>query len=87
MGLQLSEEFETFVQQRVNSGFYSSATDVVRTAFGLLEQREQLLAQIDAGIAQFSTGEFTEYDDESVERFLSDIESESQRLRAKKTGV
>ncbi|HVA51656.1 MAG TPA: type II toxin-antitoxin system ParD family antitoxin [Pirellulales bacterium] len=87
MGLQLSEEFESFVQQRVESGVYPSAGEVVRTAFGLLEQRERLLAKLDAGIAQFSTGEFTEHDDESLERFLDDIETEARRLRAKKNGA
>lgn len=87
MSLHLPEEFESFVQQRVDSGVYTSAGEVVRTAFGLLEQRERLLAKIDAGLAPFSTGEFTEYDDESLDRFLNDIESESQRLRAEKNAV
>lgn len=84
MSLQISDEFESFVQQRINSGVYSSVDDVVRTAFDLLRQRERLLAMIDDGTAQFSRGEFTEYDSDSFERFFRDIEAEAQRLRLKK---
>jgi Arc/MetJ-type ribon-helix-helix transcriptional regulator len=70
-----------FVQQRINSGVYTSVGEIVRTAFDLLERRERLLEMIDAGTAQFLTGEFTEYDGDSFERFFGDIEAEAQRLR------
>lgn len=73
-----------FVQQRINSGVYTSFDEVVRTAFDLLKQRERLLAMIDAGTAQFASGEFAEYDDNSFERFFDDIEAEMRRLRSKK---
>jgi hypothetical protein len=55
-------------------------------AFGLLEEHERLLEKIDAGTAQFSSGQFTEYDD-SFERLFADIEADAQRLRAKKNGL
>lgn len=87
MSLQIPEEFESFVQQRVSNGGYASVGDVVRTAFDLLEQRERLLAKIDAGTAQFSSGEFTKYGDDSLDRFLADIETAAQRLRAKTAGA
>jgi putative addiction module CopG family antidote len=87
VSLQIPDEFESFVQQRVDSGVYTSVGEVVRTAFDLLEQRERLLEMIDAGTAQFSSGEFTEYDDDSFERFFADIEAEAQRRRAKKNGA
>jgi hypothetical protein len=38
-------------------------------------------------VLQFSSGQFTEYGDDSFERFFADIEAEAQRLRAKKHGV
>jgi hypothetical protein len=52
----------------------------------LLEEHERLLEKIDAGTAQFSSGQFTEYDD-SFERLFADIEADAQRLRAKKNGL
>jgi putative addiction module CopG family antidote len=87
MSLQIPDEFQSFVQQRVDRGAYASVGEVVRTAFDLLEQRERLLEMIDAGTAQFSSGEFTEYDEGSFERFFGDIEAEAQRLRAKQNGA
>lgn len=87
MSLQIPDEFESFVQQRINSGVYTSVGEVVRTAFDLLEQRERLLEMIDAGTAQFSTGQFSEYGEDSFERFFADVEAEAQRLRANKNGA
>lgn len=87
MSLELPKELEAFVEERIGGGGYANVGDVLRTAFGLLQERERLLEKIDAGTAQFSSGQFTEYDDDSFERFFADIEAEAQRLRAKKNGA
>jgi putative addiction module CopG family antidote len=82
MSIELSSELEDFVQKRVTSGDYSSEAEVIRAAFGLLEEREQLLREIDIGIRQLDAGESTEYDAHSKERFLADIRDEGDRLRS-----
>ncbi|HUY34769.1 MAG TPA: type II toxin-antitoxin system ParD family antitoxin [Pirellulales bacterium] len=82
MSIELSPELEDFVQKRVTSGDYGSEAEVIRAAFGLLEEREQLLREIDIGIRQLDTGESTEYDAHSLERFVADIREEADRLRS-----
>jgi antitoxin ParD1/3/4 len=57
MNIHLTTELEQLVQTRVQSGRYNSASEVVREALRLLEERDQLLElrkeairqQIDAG--------------------------------------
>jgi len=43
MNLQLTPELEELVQSKMNSGRYSSASEVVREALGLMEERDRLL--------------------------------------------
>ena len=82
MSIELSPELEDFVQKRVTSGDYGSEAEVIRAAFELLEEREQLLREIDIGISQLDAGDSTEYDANSQERFLADIRDETDRLRS-----
>ena len=41
MNIELSPEFERFVNDRVESGLYETASPVVREALWLLEKRDQ----------------------------------------------
>ncbi|HVC97208.1 MAG TPA: type II toxin-antitoxin system ParD family antitoxin [Pirellulales bacterium] len=82
MSIELSPDLEEFVQKRVTSGDYGSEVEVIRKAFGLLEEREQLLREIDVGIRQLDAGESTEYDAQSLDRFIADIREEADRLRS-----
>ena len=61
----LPRALETFIQQRVASGRYASASDVVREALTLLEQRErqreavidEIRREIQLGIGQAEAGQ------------------------------
>jgi len=44
MNVQLTPEVEELVQSRLKSGRYNSASEVVREALGLMEERDQILA-------------------------------------------
>ena len=44
MNVRLSPELEQLVQSKIQSGRYSSATEVIRDALRLLEQRDELFA-------------------------------------------
>ena len=65
MSLQLSPELEEIIEGRVKSGRYRSASEVVREALGLLEERDQMLAvrrdeireQISEGLASLRAGQ------------------------------
>lgn len=84
MNIELSPELHEFVQTRVASGAYSSGGDVIRAAFALLNERERLVAEIDAGKRQLDSCEFTEYGEQSLPEFLKDLEAASRRLATSK---
>lgn len=72
MSIVLPPEFEAFVNVRVASGAYASEQEVLRTAFNLLQRRDDLLAHIDEGTQQLRAGQYREYDEHDRERFLLD---------------
>jgi antitoxin ParD1/3/4 len=68
MNVSLTPELEKFVQEKVGSGRYTSASEVVREALRLLEKREERLrereqalkgfqAELDRRIAELDRGE------------------------------
>jgi antitoxin ParD1/3/4 len=70
MNVSLTPELERFVQSRVASGRYQTASEVVREGLRLLEEREQsretvtqeLRARIRRGIEQADRGELLDGD-------------------------
>jgi antitoxin ParD1/3/4 len=70
MNVSLTPELEQFVQSRVASGRYQTASEVVREVLRLLEEREQsretvtqeLRAKIRRGIEQADRGELLDGD-------------------------
>ena len=65
MDIHLTPQLEQFVQSKVQSGRYSSPSEVVREALRLMEQKEELRAiqlhelrnRIDMGLAEAGRGE------------------------------
>jgi antitoxin ParD1/3/4 len=70
MNVSLTPELEQFVQSRVESGRFQTASEVVREGLRLLEEREQaretaleeLRGKIRRGIQQADRGELLEAD-------------------------
>jgi antitoxin ParD1/3/4 len=83
MNVSLTPELEKFVQSRVSSGRYQTASEVVREGLRLLEEREaalrELRARIRRGAEQAERGEFI--DGETV---FEEIRQLSARRRNKK---
>ena len=56
----LGKHFETFVQAQLTSGRYNNASEVLRDALRLMEERERRTAMLDAavgrGIADIEAG-------------------------------
>ena len=73
MSIVLPPEFEAFVNVRVASGAYASEQEVLRTAFNLLQRRDDLLVHIDEGTQQLRAGQYQEYGENDRERFLADV--------------
>lgn len=65
MNVSLNPQLEHFIDQKIKSGFYNSASEVIREALRLLMEREILFQQqvkklnqdIDLGLEQLSRGE------------------------------
>jgi antitoxin ParD1/3/4 len=65
MNISLTPELERFVQDKVNSGMYTSASEVVRESLRLLHTHDDLQAQrinqlnqaIDIGLQQLNNGQ------------------------------
>ena len=68
MNVSLTPELERFVNQRLRSGMYGSASEVIRAALRLLKEREKLVEarladlrqEIAVGIEQADRGELVE---------------------------
>ena len=64
MNIQLKPEQEKFIQDKIASGEYSNADDVINEAFKLLEIRERKLKELQAKIAvgteQIANGQLTD---------------------------
>ena len=64
MNISLTPELERFVQNKVESGMYTSASEVIRESLRLLHTHDDLQAQrikqlnqaIDVGLQQLSSG-------------------------------
>ena len=63
MNIQLKPEQEKFIQEKIASGAYSNANDVITEAFKLLETRERKLKELKDKIAvgtdQIANGQLT----------------------------
>ena len=65
MNIQFPSVDATYIKQKVDAGFYSNATELVRDAVRRLreadEQRQALLAAVQVGDDQFARGEYRPY--------------------------
>ena len=79
--ISLTDELDAFVEKVVKSGDYQNASEAVRDALRLLQQRcredalklKALRAQIKAGIDALDRGEFVEVDDTELEDYLEGL--------------
>ena len=89
MNVSLTPELERLVNEKVESGLYQTASEVVREALRLLKERdqarEQLRADVQAGFEQLDRGEGRVYDRPSGRQLAARIKSRGRAARAKKS--
>ena len=80
MNVSLTRELERLVQRRVASGMYTSASEVMREALRLLEERDrarqarlqQLRKEIDIGLRQLDRGQSRPFDAAGLRRIIKE---------------
>ena len=89
MNVSLTPELERLVNEKVESGLYQTASEVVREALRLLKERdharEQLRADVQAGVEQLARGEGRPYDRTSGRQLAERIKSRGRATRGKKS--
>ena len=88
-GSQARPELERLVNEKVESGLYQTASEVVREALRLLKDRdqarEQLRSDVQSGFDQLARGEGRVYDKTSSRQLTERIKSRGRATRAKKS--
>ncbi len=89
MNVSLTKELAQLVNDKVKSGMYQTASEVVREGLRLLKQRdsvETLRRDVQAGFEAIDRGEYEEYDESTTKDLAAGIKSRGrQRLAALKT--
>jgi len=83
--ISLTAEQDAFVESVVTAGEYQNASEAVRDALRVLQQRRRedalklkaLRAQIKAGVAALDRGDFVEVDDAELDGFLDGLATPS----------
>ena len=88
MNVSLTPELENLVNQKVKTGLYNSASEVVREALRLLEEhdrikemrREELRAEIQKGMDDIAAGRFVTLEtEEDYENWAESVKREGRR--------
>ncbi|MBT3024768.1 MAG: type II toxin-antitoxin system ParD family antitoxin [Candidatus Thiodiazotropha sp. (ex Lucina aurantia)] len=73
--ITLGEHFDTFITNQLNSGRFSSASEVVRAGLRLLEEEETKLVTLRKMLHEGESSDFVKY---SLEGLISEIDNESR---------
>jgi antitoxin ParD1/3/4 len=75
VNVNLTPKLEALVREKVESGLYNNASEVVREALRLMEERDRLArlkAAIAVGDAQLARGEVVTWTPDFMERLMSE---------------
>jgi antitoxin ParD1/3/4 len=85
--ISLTPEQDAFVEKVVETGEYQNASEAIRDALRVLQQRRKedslklriLRAQIKAGTDALERGDFTEIDDADLEGYLDRLTTSARK--------
>ena len=89
MNVSLTPELENLVNEKVKSGLYNSASEVIRESLRLLQEqdmlkeirRNELRREIMLGVEQIRSGQYTEYKIDELEKFGEEIIQKGKERR------
>jgi antitoxin ParD1/3/4 len=91
MHINLSPEMEKFVQSKVDSGFYSNASEVIRDAIRRMREDEDKIAALrkalQVGDDQLDKGEGAQYSPELLTRLTEKAKDNARRRKKKDPDV
>ncbi len=86
MNVSLTPELERLINDKVETGSYQTASEVVREALRLLKHRDdgliQLRQDIHAGLDQIARGNYTEYDRRSAPKLVTRLKARGRKRLA-----
>lgn len=74
MNISLTKPLEDFVQNKVNTGMYASASEVIRAGLRALVEQE-LDRNINIGLEEANQGLGTEFNDEFAEKLVKKVQT------------
>ena len=94
MNVSLTPELEQYVNKRVESGLYHSASEVIREGLRLLKEKdeiyqrklEQLRRDIQIGIDQADRGQVSTFNKETLKEIKTQGRKRLAAVRQSKTG-
>jgi len=83
MNVSLTPELENLVNDKVASGMYQTASEVIREGLRLLKERDERLASlrrdIRAGFEAVERGEYTDYDVTNVKELAERVKARGRK--------
>lgn len=91
MNVSLTPQLENLIQEKVDSGLYNSASEVIREALRLLEEKDrlrqlrfdELKKQVASGIDALDHGDYTDLDAGGMERHMEELKVRGRTRLAK----
>ena len=87
MNVSSTAELEQLVNDKVKSGLYQTASEVVREALRLLKQRDEQLstlrADVRAGFAELERGKGREHDSRSTKKLADAVKARGRKRLAR----
>src|SRR5262249_9024628 len=87
MNLSLTPELEKLVNEKLKTGMYQTASEVVREGLRLLKDRDEreahLRAQVRAGFEAIERGEYETYDESTTKNLAEDIKRRGRKRLAR----
>jgi antitoxin ParD1/3/4 len=86
MNVSLTPELEKLVSDKVDTGMYQTASEVVREGLRLLKDRDdrQLRADVQAGFDAVDRGEYTDYTANSIKTLAAQVKAGRRLLASTK---
>ena len=83
MNISLTTELEQLVNDKVKTGMYQTASEVIREGLRLLRERDQRLEalrnDVRAGFEAVERGEFTEFDASNIKELADRVKARGRK--------